>query len=464
MTLTKKLPGWLIALSTLLVVSVACASGDSGDATQTTSTTVPTAQETPTADSERAGVATTQPGEVSPELAAYLEEIDRRMAAIREIPVADPVPFRFLDDDAINAYVREQIDDPETVEDIGNSEMLYKLLGLIDADSSLFDQYAALLDAQVLGAYDPEEEEFVVRQPGGEFGASQEFTYAHEYIHRLQDAKFGLDEIIDGLEGNSDRTLAFSALIEGDATTAQQIYALRHLDFEQLTEILAESQEAAAGSRDAPYILQTGLEFPYIEGASFVDSLRSAQGVAGVDAAFANPPDSTEQILHFEKYLNREVPDEVALPEMLFSASGPLGAGWSIVDEDVMGEFFLRAWLEAIGARSTDAAEAAAGWGGDALTLASSDDGDHAVAARIVWDDGTQDAEQFFLVLTTIMAASPEFRRVDIGPDIGIRAYEADGGVIVVGTFNDEAHGQVTAFAAATELQDAMPLVLSLSG
>lgn len=385
------------------------------------------------------------------------------MSEIRGIPVADQVPFRFLDDAAINAYVRDQIDDPETVEDIGHADVLYKLLGLIPAGSTLFDLYATLLDTQVLGAYDPEVEEFVVRQPDGQFGPSQEFTYAHEYIHRLQDARYSLDEISDRLSDNSDRSLAFSALVEGDATTAQQLYAIQHLDLQQLSQILAESQEAVQGSENAPYILQRGLEFPYIEGSTFVERLRTTQGLEALDAAFASPPDSTEQVMHITKFVNRELPIEVILPESLFEATGPVGEGWTVLDQDVMGEFFLKSWLEAIGSRSSDAAEAAAGWGGDAITLASHEDGRNALAAKIVWDDPAQDADQFFAVLTTIMAASPDFLRADIGPDIGIRAYTSDSGVIVAANFENSENGRFTVVTAATELQDAMALILAMS-
>lgn len=462
----KNVTGWIITLSAISIAAVACASGSTGsDATQpvSTATTVPATQPTATVQ-VGPGTPTAVPGDITPELAAFLADIDRKMAEIRGIPVAEPVPFRFLDDAAINAYVREQIDDPETVDEIAQADALYKLLGLIEVDSVLFDQYAALLDAQVLGAYDPEVEEFVVRQPGAEFGPSQEFTYAHEYIHRLQDAQFSLDEIQDRLDGNSDRSLAFSALVEGDATTAQQQYAIQHLDFNQLSQILSESQEAIEGSEEAPYILQRGLEFPYIEGASFVERLRTTQGTEALDAAFAEPPDSTEQIMHITKFVNRELPVEVTLPEGLFGADGPVGAGWEVLNTDVFGEFFLKSWLEAIGARSSDAAEAAAGWGGDAVRLARDENGDHALAARIVWDDQAQDAEQFYLVLTSIMAASPDFLRAGIGPDIGIKAYESDGGVIVAGTFNSPEDGNFTVVAAATELEDAMSLVLALSG
>lgn len=449
-------------LTAFVALAVACGNGSS--VTEAPATAIHPTATVPATEVAVDSTSTASAGEISPELAAFLAGVDQAVSRIRGIPVAEPVPFRFLNDEELNAYVRDQIDDPEIRGEIAISDALYKLLGLIPVESDLFETYSALLDSQVLGAYDPEAEEFVVLQRGDTFGPSQEFTYAHEYVHRLQDAQFGLDGISERFERNSDQSLAFTALVEGDATTVQQIYALQELTFEELAQILAESSDAIGDSANAPYILRRGLEFPYVEGAAFAERLRNTQGASAIDGAFGDPPDSTEQILHVEKFVNREVPDEVTLPVNLFNAEGPLGEHWEVIDDDVFGEFFLKTWLEAIGARRSDAEDAAAGWGGDALKLAVNSDGQHAFAAKIVWDDSSTDAQEFQTVLTTIMAASPEFLSVDIGlPQIGVRAYEGDGGVIVVATFTGPENETFTALSAAPTVGEAMPLVLALA-
>lgn len=456
----------LAVLFALASVAVACSSSPETPTAAPTSTTAPpVTTPTPTPGPPTPTPASTTPGPsgIPAELAAFLAEVDSKVAAIRGIPVADPVPYRFLNKADLNAYIREKITDPEVIEEIELSEAIYKLLGLIEPDAVLFDEYASLLDSQVLGAYDPEVEEFVVLQPGESFGPSQEFTYAHEYVHRLQDARFGLDAITESLEDNSDRSLAFSALVEGDATTVQQIYALQNFSLDQLSEILEDAQAAAGNGSDAPYILQRGLEFPYIEGASFVDRLKTMQGAGAVDEAFENPPDSTEQVMHMTKFASRELPVDAGLPESLFAADGPLGSGWEEVYEDVLGEFFVRTWLEAIGAGRGDASEAASGWGGDKLKLGVNGEGEYAVACKIVWDTPEMDAEQFFVLFTTIKAASPDFRALEIGPDVGVRAYQGPGGVIVVATFTDEVSGNFSAIAAAPSVEDAMSLVLEMA-
>ena len=81
-----------------------------------------------------------------------------------------------------------------------------------------------------------------------------------------------------------------------------------------------------------------------------------------------------------------------------------------------------------------------------------------------MWDDSGLDPQQFFAVLTTVMAASPEFLSVDLGePPPGVRAYEGDGGVIVSATFNDDESGNFTVIAAAETVAEALPLALALT-
>jgi hypothetical protein len=452
----------MVAVLTL-VAGLSCSDSES----EPTETAHPTATATPltAANAIATGTpATAQPtastgssGEISPELAAFLLSVDEKMARIRGTTVAPPVPFRFLDQTALNAWVRSQISDAETIEQIRLADGMYTLLGLIPADADMYEEYASLLDAQVLGAYDPEAEEFVVLQVSGVFGPSEQFTYAHEYVHRLQDALFGLDQITEQLKNNSDVSMAFTALMEGEAVTSQQIYALQNLTAQQLAQIVTEAQAALANTPEVPYVLQRSLEFPYVEGAKFVDRLRVSNGIPAVDAAFENPPDSTEQILHPEKYFSREMPVDVVIPDSVF------GPGWEIVDTDVLGEFMLKTWMEALGASVADSAKAAAGWGGDQYRLATNEAGEFATAIKIAWDTPEQDAAQFYVLLTTMMGVSPDFARIDIGLDSGIMAFSSAGGVIVVANFGDAETGQFTVITAGPDVATAMPMLLSMS-
>ncbi|MCH8151638.1 MAG: hypothetical protein IH830_04620 [Planctomycetes bacterium] len=93
--------------------------------------------------------------------------------------------------------------------------------------------------------------------------------------------------------------------------------------------------------------------------------------------------------------------------------SNALGDGWSEYRRDVMGEFLLRTWLEALGVAPA-ADVAAAGWGGDRVVLLDGPDASRALGARIVWDDPAADGREFFAALRDGLAASDLFD--DLGP------------------------------------------------
>ena len=62
----------------------------------------------------------------------------------------------------------------------------------------------------------------------------------------------------------------------------------------------------------APLVVRDLLMFPYAAGMRFVATLRARHPWKRVDQVFKEPPASTEQILHPELYLAKELPHRVA--------------------------------------------------------------------------------------------------------------------------------------------------------
>ncbi|TET13659.1 MAG: hypothetical protein E3J81_08130 [Dehalococcoidia bacterium] len=71
-----------------------------------------------------------------------------------------------------------------------------------------------------------------------------------------------------------------------------------------------------------------------------------------------------------------------------------LGAGWSQLDSDVLGELSIRIYLETFIAQPV-AAVAAAGWDGDRYLYLKNAEGEKLLALRSTWDSDS-DAEEFF--------------------------------------------------------------------
>ena len=145
----------------------------------------------------------------------------------------------------------------------------------------------------------------------------------------------------------------------------------------------ASDPEVAAVLARTPAILRVPLEFPYSTGLGFVQGLSATGDWAAVDAAYERMPDSTEQILHPEKYASAEAPVKVALPADLATR---LGAGWTVPLQDTFGELQLGIWLHEGGVETTAANAAAAGWGGDRLAVLDGPGDAWAVVMDTAWD------------------------------------------------------------------------------
>jgi hypothetical protein len=228
-----------------------------------------------------------------------------------------------------------------------------------------------------------------VSKDGG-IGPVEEITYAHEYTHALQDQAFGLRSVVGKDTDQSDRTIARSALVEGDATLLMSLWAQRFLTPQELAEVGSTSDPASeAILARMPAILKDPLLFPYTNGLQLALNAFSTGGFAQVDSFYAKPPDSTEQVLHLDKLESREMPVAVAFPDDL---AARLGDGWKVSLQDTFGEMLLEIVLRDGGATATN--DAAAGWGGDRVALLEGPDGKKAVVLDTTWDSA-QDATEF---------------------------------------------------------------------
>lgn len=110
----------------------------------------------------------------------------------------------------------------------------------------------------------------------------------------------------------------------------------------------------------APPFIKDSLMFPYFAGLTFSNAYLKPSGWNALPAVFAKPPDSTQQILHPELYRSGKTPAPIQLP----MAEKQLGAGWTKLEDNILGEFgwkeVLKQYLGEERARAL-----AAGWDGD---------------------------------------------------------------------------------------------------
>ena len=341
------------------------------------------------------------------------------MSVLRRLFSLTVIDRTVIDREQLLARLRDDLE--EDLDEILEAQALYATMGIIDRDTNLYDLLLGLYGEQVVGLFDTEEEKlFLVKDAGG-FGPADIVTYAHEFVHALQQQHFDIHSTQEGLEDNSDASRAFHALVEGDATISEILYAFEHLSEEDLAAIgeAALSSVSSVALEAAPHVIQRGLYFPYVEGAQFVTALYFTENDWGlVNEAYADLPQSTEQVLHPEKYIFREEPATVDLPDL----TAALGEGWTQVTRDTLGEFLLMAYLETDLAPE-QAALAAEGWGGDSYSLLKGPQDQNLLYALITWD-AEEDAQEFFDTFLDFMGARTGTEWAMLGDDEKTRVME----------------------------------------
>lgn len=335
--------------------------------------------------------------------------IVERTAAARSLPEKRPVRIELLDGDAFKLLVREHVSSkPATKKQEERAAALLLGFNLLPPEGSGPPPAAMsdVLEEQVVGFYDPDEDRVFVPQvpaSSAEDALMREGVLSHEVHHALQKQHFGLPDLDEA--ATEDERLAHLALIEGDAVVAMAAYlgstygapirrTLRRVTDVTKTvpvERLAHEREASSQLEQALPIARAKLLFPYMDGARFVTDLFRAGGFELINRTYQSPPVSTEQVLHAQRYVDGDLPVPVRTPKP--------PDGYRIVDSGRMGELQTRVVLS--GCVAADVAErAAAGWGGDAYATALGPKGRVALSWATVWDT-ERDAQEFERALTS---------------------------------------------------------------
>lgn len=351
------------------------------------------------------------------DLERALDAITLQTAAIRGLSPTEPVERRLVSADELRRIIEDEL--AEEADELELDGHLYALLGIIEPDVSLSDLLLDVYSSIVVGLYDSDEEMLVVLAESDVFGPAEELTVVHEVTHSLQQMRYDISGMRDAVEDDSDRVTAITALIEGDASITETLYEFYSFNDRQRQQAQeAYAQVDLSAYMAAPAFIQQTLAFPYTDGRNFAIALYQRNNdLSGVDAAYADPPQSTEQIIHPELYgpnADASVPgaDPVAveIPDVAAALGPALDEEWSELDRDVMGEMFFRSLL--LGGIDADAAGvavapavAAAGWGGDSYVLLQGPSEQYATASVSVWDT-SEDAEEFGEAIRVYLAAA----------------------------------------------------------
>jgi hypothetical protein len=344
---------------------------------------------------KKPGAVAEQPASVdAAQLLQRARQIERKTSQLRGLRVRRPITMGVLSRQQILLRVERKLAKEYTAEEVRDESALLKRLGLLPPSMDYRATLLEVLKEQVAGYYDPVEAKLHLADwisiP------LQEIALSHEICHGLQDQHFGLKRFTKPIKENSDQQLAQAALVEGDCTGVIIEYSLapQGLDLGSVgaaVDQLAKQVLTSGGSpriKAAPRFLRDTLLFPYLGGLSLIQRVRAKYPWATVSKMFQRPPESTEQVLHPEKYWTSEHPVPIRTRPL------PALAAYTRTRQDVLGELQLSIYLSQ-GVSDDVAARAAAGWGGDVLQSFRQDRDALPLVVHLTTWDSEADALEF---------------------------------------------------------------------
>ena len=302
-------------------------------------------------------------------------------------PILTPTPLPTLTNNEIVAnQIKSQVDQLKLLNDIAspglsviNAEEMQEKLSMSYTDDEIetiikvwialgwieptFDLNAYFNAQQSLqnATYDSQEKQIYISDPN--FSLQTQSDYAYAYVTYLQTFGVMTRPAISAM--TFDQATTSKAFYDGDARYSQLL----------VEQILADSSQFKTDDFNytnwsIPPALFAQSNFSSQYGVAFIDSIYQNGQMIGIQSAYSNPPQTTEQIMHIDKYYSKELGINIPAPDM----NNELGTNWVLVSTDSIGEWGTYQILHnnsKASARIDDifAQNASTGWGGDRYQL-----------------------------------------------------------------------------------------------
>jgi len=331
----------------------------------------------------------------SARLAKVADHVAKEVESLRGWKFKKPVDKRFASPADVRAYLNKQVAEHCSPAQEKATETFLQMVGLLPPDSHLKDTLLDLMEEQVGGYYEPKDGALYLVNRGKPLPALVErVMLAHELTHALDDQYVDLRAFMDKMAGKTeDLDLTGMSVTEGSATALMMRYMVRaqmsgEFDAAELQEYGAEEMQRSQALIKAPRYF-TVLLGAYICGTEFLargnllTAMMGKRGMVGknLQAAVKDPPQSTEQILHPEKYWDAAMRDDPVLVDDDAVKRLIEEDGRRVVHTNTVGEMLcailtnppgVRRSLMSMQTSSAWTNDGAAGWGGDRFYLLAS--------------------------------------------------------------------------------------------
>ncbi|HEY57495.1 MAG TPA: hypothetical protein G4O04_02965 [Anaerolineae bacterium] len=335
---------------------------------------------------------------LAPEVVAALERMEREVADVRQLAILRALPRKVYSRQAWTQQWTAGFLDAYPAEEVGREALVLTALGWRRVGDSLWKAYYRLFDAAVarrFAVYDAPAQTMALNAEVPFDGAAKG-AYVRAFVHALQAQNFAWQAFgVANVPSFScllkeDACRARAALTQGDALWSAVFWAAQYASPAEQRQMQAQTVEGM-GLAGLLWFVQHQALFPYEAGLNFVAVLYSRGGWEAVNAAYAAPPVSSEQILHPERY-----PDVQPLSVTLPALAPVLGTEWEKVAQGTLGEWGVLALLAygvepAVRLDAGVARAAADGWDGDAYALfRHRESGALLLVSQVVWASGAE--------------------------------------------------------------------------
>lgn len=371
-------------------------------------------------------------GKTTEAVLRYKEAFEKLLPIMRKIPFHSVVKDDVTRREDLKDFLISEIDREMPPEELHAAELGMIALGFLSKEADLKGIMVQVYSEEIAAFYDtrtktmhlieepaadkdggPSFLERLLGKKGGFDKEENRTVLAHELTHALADQNFDIQAMQEAIHEDDDRSLALSALIEGEAMltmigaqmsdwTGEAVSILPYKDLERTFGFLGPLLPAFGGKslRSAPPIVRESMLFPYLRGMVFATALANDGGWEALNIAYRRPPLSTEQILHPEKYIG----DEPDLPMTIDLGTLDVDDRWEEVGRNVVGEMQLAVLLARHGGKP-----AAAGWDGDRYAVFAGPDDRLGLVWLTTWDT-EDDAREF-------AESYARFQTTKLGPD-----------------------------------------------
>jgi len=370
---------------------------------QPTNTPIPTEPTSPTQPSEETSrLEWTQLTHPTGIMQDKLDNVTAQLLALLGTQIEPDIQSYTISEPELQGLIRSISDLPVFEDQVDNIHIFYQALGLATPEDDFQTLYANFwVDPNGTLAI-PEDQSIAVY--GYDFTDYQKYSYAQGSVQLLRYAQFPdspLFQVSFPCFQPSEKCDIWNAIIKGESAFSADQWATENLSQAALKNIADTNTKFTFTplSPPASNLMDTLIKTPYQMGYDFAEAVFQAEGWAGLDRIYTDPPKSTEQLLHPEKYLIAEEPIGVLGDDL----GNILSEEWTPVYKGPLGEWKTLLLLTHnlnphLHLEQQTAQRVAAGWDGDLSQIYTTSSGEAVLLFHWLWEtEGEQ--SQFELVL-----------------------------------------------------------------